>query len=530
MNKNIKTAIITYVDDNVLENLERDFLETLRKNALYKGRVFVIYYGKKIEEIRKIAEKYKADIFFAKNIFRVSNQRNIDIARLLKKLPQEIEQVMCIDGGDVWFQAPIDEVFETTKNGYGFVEENNIASSGFNLSCLEQIKDKRIRDLFFEKAKGLELINSGMIAGEKTAVLNILKRVADLTLKINQDFFALDQSIFNYVVRSDGRGINLPENYNYPLGVNKNKFIIKDKLFYNQNNKIINVVHNLGNEERLLPQGRKSIVAIPEITAKTPRIFCGINKRIFLKIDYLLGIMGFAAKKFSPVFYKAMKRMINNFDENSFRKILSGNWFDYKNDFFPKDRRMEVLGKNGVDGLTSENIKFLINEIVRKFCPQGVYLEVGIWKGCSLISASLFNPLARCIGIDDFSEFNDGRNEEILQNNLAKFPGLKAEYYKGDYRKVIKDVFLKEPSSKVDVYFYDGNHSYENQLEGLKTVKPYLAKNCLIIVDDVNWERVEKANSVFLSENPDFKSILKIKTKGNASEDWWNGIEIIGRI
>ena len=204
--------------------------------------------------------------------------------------------------------------------------------------------------------------------------------------------------------------------------------------------------------------------------------------------------------------------------------ILKENWIDYRTDLAPIDRRMRIL--DDVRGMSTENIRFLFNEIVKRI--GGTYLEVGIWRGCSLLSAALWNS-ARCIGIDNFSEFNygpdgkfDERPEEELKKNLARFPVENTEWYKGDYREVIKN--LKD--LRVDVYFYDGNHSYENQTEGLRIMLPYLSKECVIIVDDINWEQVERANNDFIKENP-FKSVLKIKTEGNQSKGWWNGIEIL---
>ena len=55
----MKTAIITYIDDNVSENFEKDFLYTLRDIAKYNGKVYVIYYGKNKRFIEKIKRKIK---------------------------------------------------------------------------------------------------------------------------------------------------------------------------------------------------------------------------------------------------------------------------------------------------------------------------------------------------------------------------------------------------------------------------------------------------------------------------------------
>jgi len=226
-------------------------------------------------------------------------------------------------------------------------------------------------------------------------------------------------------------------------------------------------------------------------------------------------------------------------------RILNKNWDDYKKDLFPKNRKMRILRENKIDCMSSENIQFMVNEIVKEFASSGVYLEVGIYRGCSLLSAALFNKNTRCIGIDNFSQFKDlsvskffdtgfptdyKNNEEVLKSNLLKFGNPEnIEYYRMDYKEAISMLFSKEPDLKVDVYFYDGGHSYETQIEGLRIILPYLAKKSVILVDDINWGFVEKANEDFINENPEFNSEFKIKTKRNLSSDWWNGFEILAR-
>ncbi len=206
-------------------------------------------------------------------------------------------------------------------------------------------------------------------------------------------------------------------------------------------------------------------------------------------------------------------------------------WDDPTKDLFPKDRRMSVLAERGVDGMSCENVRFLVNEIVRRFASRGVYLEVGMYRGCSILSAALFNETTRCIGIDSFSEFDDkGTNEEILRENLAKFGRpSNVEYYNMDYREAIARIFADEPLLRVDVYYYDGEHTYEQQVAGLEIMLPHLSEQCVILVDDLNWEYVERANLDFLKAHPEFESAFKIKARGCGTDDWWNGVEVIVR-
>ncbi len=275
-----QTAVITYIDDNAAENLERDFLFTLRDKACYKGLVYVIYYGKNKKFAQRIEKRYKAKIIWAEKRFLASNQRNIDIVQLLKKLPANVSNVMCADAGDLWFQAPIDELFELSKDNYGFVEEDCLADQDFNLGCINQLKDEKIKNLFLEKAAGYNLANSGIIAGPKEKVRSVVKKIAALTQKINQDFFALDQAIFNYVVRRDGRGINLPPKYNYTLKSRINGFEVKDGLLYDiETKELINVIHNIGGASfRVFEKGRKNIGFVPpQIPKKLAGTFWGVS-------------------------------------------------------------------------------------------------------------------------------------------------------------------------------------------------------------------------------------------------------------
>ncbi len=276
----MKTAVITYIDNNHIKNLENDFLNTLRNTANYKGEIYVIYYGRNREKIWKLNKKYKINTFYADKKFRTSNQRNIDITLLLKRMPKEITHIICLDGGDVWFQDSIDEIFEKTKCGYGFVEEDEPADKEFNFQCIAKIQYKNIRDDILKKLKNLKLINSGMIAGEKDKILSIMEDITKLTNQINQDFFALDQTIFNYVIRLNNKGINLPSKYNFCLITRENGFeVIKNKI-YDENKELVNIIHNNGNDSRVFPNGMQDIKKlhfISKFPKKLPGSFWGIT-------------------------------------------------------------------------------------------------------------------------------------------------------------------------------------------------------------------------------------------------------------
>jgi predicted O-methyltransferase YrrM len=200
---------------------------------------------------------------------------------------------------------------------------------------------------------------------------------------------------------------------------------------------------------------------------------------------------------------------------------------DYVNSVSPNDRRMSIINELGINGMNTENIRFAINELVRKYAKT--YLEVGSYHGSSLISAAKYNDGVRCIAIDNFSQFDPkGENKQILLNNIQKAEAKNIELLDDDYEMGITNLFKNEPDLKIDAYFYDGEHSYENQLNGLNIIVPHLSEKCIIFVDDTNYGRVTKANNEWLSNNRDFRNI-NISTPKNGHNTWWNGFTIMYR-
>lgn len=215
-------------------------------------------------------------------------------------------------------------------------------------------------------------------------------------------------------------------------------------------------------------------------------------------------------------------------------KIIFEGFDDYIVAAAPKNRRMKILSDMQIKGMTTENIDFIRNEVVRIFAEKGCYLEVGCFQGRSLISAALFNKNTRCIGVDNFSLFDKSKkNYNILTQNIEKSKCKNIEFYNDDYLAAIPKIFSKEPNLKIDVYFYDGNHTYEEQLQGLEIILPYLADRCIILVDDVNWKIVDEANHKFLEKYLNFHNFLKLRTSNNhkqaTTSPWWNGFQIIYR-
>src|SRR5439155_7982058 len=110
------------------------------------------------------------------------------------------------------------------------------------------------------------------------------------------------------------------------------------------------------------------------------------------------------------------------------------------------------------------------------------YVEAGSYEGASLIAAS-HGKRGDFVGIDDFSMGEGGR--ELLAANLEVFGCTHAKVVEGDVFEILRSGALD--GRKVGVYYYDAGHGFEQQLEGLRLIEPYLADEALLIVDDTDW-------------------------------------------
>lgn len=223
---------------------------------------------------------------------------------------------------------------------------------------------------------------------------------------------------------------------------------------------------------------------------------------------------------------------------------------DIMNDEYPNDRRMKVISDKNINGHSSENIRFIINECVRRYAKT--YLEIGVFQGCSIISAAIYNEHVECIGIDSFIGMGKNSSVKRVNNNLSKLNLKNVQIIQNDYQEGLLKLFLNRPDLKIDVYFYDGDHSYEHQKKGLDIIKPYLNEKCVILVDDAIWVDVNRANMDWLEENKDFKTLFfhhstpekyktEIEKEGCSIKDpyfveeqkkknlWWNGLRIFYR-
>ena len=208
-------------------------------------------------------------------------------------------------------------------------------------------------------------------------------------------------------------------------------------------------------------------------------------------------------------------------DIDRFARDLPGLFEEFPASSRPRDPRFaEVV--EAVPGLARENNLALLNLAAGCLEPGETYVEVGTFRGTSLIGAALGRE-ADIVAIDDFSKASADPAE--LRANLVRFGVEGVTLLEGDVFELLREGALSE--RRVGVYYYDADHSYEAQLEGLRLIEPYLAERALLVVDDSDWENVAAATRDYLAVQPKARMFFDIPGSGKGFPWWWEGMHVL---
>ena len=209
-------------------------------------------------------------------------------------------------------------------------------------------------------------------------------------------------------------------------------------------------------------------------------------------------------------------------DPDRFLGGLPEQFEDFPRSELPRDVRFaEIL--EAVPGLARANNLALLNVAARCLDAGESYVEIGTYHGTSLIAAMLDND-AELVAIDNWSLGEGSRKQ--LDQNLARFDFAgRAELIEGDAFETLRSDRLA--GRTVGAYYYDNGHEYEQQLDGMRLIEPYLASPALVIVDDTDWERVERAVDDYLAQQPRASEILRLDGKSRGTPQWWEGMRVL---
>ena len=195
-----------------------------------------------------------------------------------------------------------------------------------------------------------------------------------------------------------------------------------------------------------------------------------------------------------------------------------------------------------IDTMSKISIGFIINQICKSLDSKGVYLNIGVWRGFSMF-AGMINTECEVYGVDNFS-FNYNESNNSLNNiveekkarayfsaHLKKFQDEKKHFFFDmDYKKFF--TLWEKRKKAIDFYYYDGEHSYDNQYQNLIIANNFFKRGTIILVDDYNDDYVEKATLDFVAKfDSDFKILKEIKTANKYIHPTYaNGIVLIEKI
>ena len=188
----------------------------------------------------------------------------------------------------------------------------------------------------------------------------------------------------------------------------------------------------------------------------------------------------------------------------------------------PADRSLShILAE--IPGMATENKLRLLNCAVASLDAGEVYVEVGCYKGASLVGAAAANPHARIFACDNFSQF-DGAADALRRTLDAHTAPGQVTFLDMDFRAFL--AAAPWAPARIGAYFYDGGHSFADQYDGVALAIPHLADDAVIIIDDTNKRAARSANNLIARALPNFKLVLDLRTPRNHSPTWWNGIQI----
>ena len=167
--------------------------------------------------------------------------------------------------------------------------------------------------------------------------------------------------------------------------------------------------------------------------------------------------------------------------------------------------------------------------------PYARYLEVGSWRGSTLVSALFSNQHCPAVAIDNWSEFQgETARDEFHAVCKKHVPEAWLHVIENDCFKVSLE------GRTFNVFLFDGAHDYESQRRAMTHFYRYLELPCVVVVDDWNWDAVRRGTYDGLNEvgaNVVYEDHVRLTQDDShtdndtATKTYWNGMGlfVLGR-
>lgn len=180
-----------------------------------------------------------------------------------------------------------------------------------------------------------------------------------------------------------------------------------------------------------------------------------------------------------------------------------------------------------IEGMSTIANAWIINQIASNLEQNQNYVNIGCWKGFSLISG-MINTKCSVYGVDNFS-WKDAPRKEFYDNFNFHKTENKHFFYDGDYTEFLHQ--WDKQKKYIDFYFFDGPHTYKDQYQSLELASNFFRNGTIILVDDTNWEEPREATKDFISKNESKYEILHdLKCNHARHPTYWNGLIIFQKI
>lgn len=179
-----------------------------------------------------------------------------------------------------------------------------------------------------------------------------------------------------------------------------------------------------------------------------------------------------------------------------------------------------------LEGMSSPKVRHLLNRLVGHR-PSLRYFEAGSFRGSTFCSAMYGNDTAHGLACDNWSQFGGQRDEFVA--NCERLLGRSPRFIESDFMSITAAQVEQRLGGKIDVYFYDGGHTETLHREAITRIWPALSDECIVLIDDYNWDFVRKATVEGLSLVPEhevlFAEFLPANHGGEGDvANWWNGL------
>ena len=214
----------------------------------------------------------------------------------------------------------------------------------------------------------------------------------------------------------------------------------------------------------------------------------------------------------------------------------------------PKDaaRYRDIIHR--LDAMTTPSVMHALNRAVSLLEPGEIYLEIGCYRGSTLIGAMRGNDAA-ALAVDDRSNHSpDGldnaaefwRNVEAFGVNVLGVVRADVHQFLAaantDTPQLLEQcapgtaaVYCPVQVPPVGVLFVDGNHQdADDTLATLRGCVPLLAPRAVILMDDANMPKIHEAAHRWVAEEPRARLLFDRRTPHHMHHTFWNGTIAIG--